>query len=119
MATHLEYLQAVFKKFDPITAPNEEILIRYFCKKLCLSIQAKLDYQKHDLDLWKKVIKKAVDTKIKANLQPPFKIREIDSKYSKGYKLSAKKKKTKLVGSTKMGTKTKTKLSSIISYLLI
>ncbi len=27
---HLEHLQAVFKEFDPTTAPNEESLIRYF-----------------------------------------------------------------------------------------
>ena len=35
---------------------------------LYLSIQAQLDYQRYDLDLWKKVVEKAVDIKAKTNL---------------------------------------------------
>ena len=50
MAAHLEHLQAIIKKFNPTGAPNKETLIRYFRKKLHLSIQAQLDHQEEDLD---------------------------------------------------------------------
>ena len=41
--------------------------------------------------MWNKVVEKARDAKAKANLQPPFYIREIDSKCPKGYCPSVKK----------------------------
>ena len=42
--------------------------------------------------MWDEIVEKAVDdTKAKANLQPPFYIKEIDSKCSKGYHLFIKK----------------------------
>lgn len=42
-----------------------------------------------------KVVKKAIDKKAKASLQPSFKTRKIDSKCLKGYRLSIKKDKDK------------------------
>ena len=42
-AAHLEYLQTVFKKFDPAAAPTEKVLIRYFCDGLRPSIRAQTD----------------------------------------------------------------------------
>ncbi len=41
--------------------------------------------------MWKKVMEKASDIEIKANLQPPFYVREIDSRCPKDHRLSAKK----------------------------
>ena len=38
-----------------------------------------------------KVMKKVGDIEVKANLQPPFYVREIDSRYLKNYCLSVKK----------------------------
>ncbi len=44
------------------------------------------------MDLWGKVIEKVVNIEVKTSLQPLSKIREIDSEYSKGYKLTKKDK---------------------------
>ncbi len=88
---HLEQLQAVLKEFDPTDAPNETTLIRYFWEGLRPSIQAQLDHQRRDLDVWKEVMEKAGDVEAKANLQPPFYVREIDSRCPKGHRPSAKK----------------------------
>ncbi len=43
--------------------------------------------------MWKEVVEKGGDIEAKANLQPPFYIREIDSKCPKGYHPSVKKNK--------------------------
>lgn len=41
--------------------------------------------------MWKKVVEKVINVKVKASLQPPFKTKEIDSRYPKSYKPLAKK----------------------------
>ncbi len=43
--------------------------------------------------MWKEVVKKAGDAEAKANLQSPFYVGEINSRYSKDYRPSAKKNK--------------------------
>ncbi len=43
--------------------------------------------------MWEEVVEKAGDVEAKANLQPPFYVREIDSRYSKGHCPTAKKNK--------------------------
>ncbi len=90
-AAHLEHLQAVLKEFDSIAAPNKETLIRYFRKGLHPSIRAQLDNRGQDLDVLYKELEKAVDAEVKANLQPPFGTRKIDSRYPKGYRSLIKK----------------------------
>ena len=42
-AVHLEHLKAVLRKFDSVTAPNDDSLTQYFRKGLRLSIWAQLD----------------------------------------------------------------------------
>ncbi len=79
------------KKFDPTDAPNKITLIRYFWEGLRPSIRAQLDHRERDLDACKEVVEKAGDVEAKANLQPPFYVREIDSRYLKSYRPSAKK----------------------------
>ena len=63
------------------------------------------------------MVKKAVDVEIKANLQPPSGTKEIDFKYLKNYKSSAKKKKIKPVKS--IGLKTIIRQSLTTLCLLI
>ena len=67
-ATYLEHLQVVLKKFDPTTILNKETLICYFQEGLRISIQAQLDNQGRDLDVWDKVVEKVVNVKAKAGL---------------------------------------------------
>ncbi len=89
---HLKHLQAVLKEFDPSGAPNETTLIRYFREGLRPSIRAQLDHRRRDLDGWEEVVEKAGDIKVKANLQPPFYVRVIDARCSKGHRPSSKNK---------------------------
>ncbi len=90
---YLEHLQAVLKEFDPSGVPNETTLIRYFREGLRPSIRAQLDHRGRDLDSWEEVVEKASDVEAKANLQPPFYVRDIDIRCPKGHRPSAKKNK--------------------------
>lgn len=38
------------------------------------------------MDLWEEVVEKVVDTEVKASFQIPSEIKEINSKYPKGYR---------------------------------
>lgn len=55
-AAYLEYLQALLKVFDLTAAFNKAAVISYFRKELRPSIQAPLDHQGWNLDLWKEVV---------------------------------------------------------------
>ncbi len=79
------------KEFDPTGTPNKITLIRYFWEGLHPSIQVQLDHQRRDLDDWEEVVEKAGDAEVKANLQPPFYVRDIDTRCSKNHCPSAKK----------------------------
>ncbi len=81
----------MLKEFDPSGTPNETTLIRYFREGLRPSIRAQLDHRGRDLDGWDEVVEKAGDIEAKANLQPPFYVRDIDVRCPKGHHLSAKK----------------------------
>ncbi len=91
-AAHLEHLQAVLKEFNPSDAPNKTTLIRYFREGLRPSIWAQLDHRGRDLDGWEEVVEKAGDAEAKANLQPPFYVRDIDAKCPKGHRPSSRNK---------------------------
>ncbi len=81
----------MLKEFDPSGASNETTLIRYFQEGLRPSIRAQLDHRGRYLDGWEEVVENASDVEAKANLQPPFYVRNIDARCPKGHRLSAKK----------------------------
>ena len=58
----------MLKKFNPIAAPNKEVLIRYFQEGLQPSIQAQIDSRYWELNFWDKVLDKAIKAKSKAAL---------------------------------------------------
>ena len=60
----------MLSKFNSIAAPNEEILICYFCDSLKPSIWAQIDEQNRGRDTWKEVIKKTIDAEAKVAYQP-------------------------------------------------
>ncbi len=93
MAADLVHLQAVLKKFDPINAPNESTLIRYFREELRLFIRAWLDHRRQNLDAWEEVVEKVGDVEAKANLQPTFYVRDINAGARKA--IARQRKKTK------------------------
>lgn len=86
----MEHQQAVLKEFDPIAAPNEEVLIRYFRDGLRPSIRAQLDERGRDLDSWDKVVEKAIDAEAQAIIQPPSGTWEIDSRCTCGQRPAKK-----------------------------
>ena len=47
---YLKHLQAFFREFDSVAAPNKDTMIRYFRESLQPSIQAQLDIRDRDLD---------------------------------------------------------------------
>ena len=79
-AAHLEHLQTVLNKFNPATAPTEEVLICYFCDSLRSSIQAQTDARGQDLDIWEEAIKKTIDAKAKTACQSQSLIKEMDNR---------------------------------------
>ena len=78
-AAHLEHLQTVLREFDSAAAPNEEVLIRYFCDGLRPSIRTQTDERGRDLDTWEEAIKKAINAEAKAACQPQSLMREMDN----------------------------------------
>lgn len=91
----LAHCQVVFKQFNVTAASYKETQICFFYKKQYLFIQVQLNLQELDLDLWKEVVEKPIDIKVKTNLQLFSGTRKIDFKYPKNYKLSAKIEKNK------------------------
>ncbi len=87
----MEHLQAVLKEFDPNGTPNETTLIHYFQERIRPSIRAQLDHRRRDLDSWEEIVEKVGDVEAKANLQPPFYVRDIDARCRKGYRSWAKR----------------------------
>ena len=85
-AAHLEHLQTVLKEFDPVAAPNEEVLIRYFRDGLRPSIRAQVDEHGRDLDIWEEAIEKAIDAEAKADRQPQCLMRDMDNRCPRGHR---------------------------------
>lgn len=81
---HLEYLKVILKGFNPITTFNRAVLIWYFRDSFCSSIRAQLDERKKNLDMWDKVIKKAINTNANASQQPRLGIWAINNWCSQG-----------------------------------
>ena len=118
-STYLEFLQTILKEFDPTATPNEETLIRWFWENLHPFIWAQLNNREQDLDAWDKIVENAVNVKVKACLQSPFKTREIDSRCPKKYKPLVKKDKDNPYQKqrNKASNRDKKKLSPIIHCL--
>ncbi len=87
----MEYLQVILKEFNPTTTSNENTRIHYFLEGLRPSIQVQLDNRGQDLDVWDKVVEKAIDVEVKVSLQSPSKIREINFRCPRDYRPSVKK----------------------------
>ena len=89
-AAYLEYLQAILQEFDPVVAPNKDILIQYFRDNLRPSIWAQLNARGRKLNSWKEAIEKAVNAEAKALLQLPSSTGKIDAMCLQGYRPAKK-----------------------------
>ena len=83
-ATHLNYLQSIFLKFNVKRAHNKDNLICHFYKGLKPSIPSQIEQMDGKLDNWKVLIRKAIATKSKIGLYFNYVIQDMDSYYLHG-----------------------------------
>ena len=69
-ASHLKHLQSILIEFDPVAAPTESTMVRYFEEGLKPSIKAEMDQDAFHLDVYEELVAKAVRAKVKAGLRP-------------------------------------------------
>lgn len=77
-----------------------------------------MNYSGRDLNMWKEVIKKAVDAEVEANLPPPL-AKKINSMYPKSIVRWPKRQKRHLLGVPKRFSRIRKKPSFITPLLLI
>lgn len=65
LATHLDYLQFILLEYDPVKAPTEPIMLKYFRERLKLSVLAELKYQDLKQKSFNQITKKTVDVEAK------------------------------------------------------
>ena len=66
-AAHLEHLQSILLAYDPVGAPAEPTMLRYFREGLRPSILAELQNEDLELESFVQIVKKAVVTKAKTS----------------------------------------------------
>ena len=83
-ASYLKHLQYILIEFDPVAAPTESTMIRYFEEGLKPSIKAEIDQDASHLDDYEELVAKAVRAEAKAGLRPSSYIRETDHQVPRG-----------------------------------
>ena len=77
-AAHLEHLQSILLEYDPVGAPTEPTMLRYFQESLKPSILAELEHQDFELENFDQIVKKAVDAEAKSALWSRSSTKEMD-----------------------------------------
>ena len=77
-ASHLEHLQSILQEYDPVAAPTEVTMVRYFEEGLKPSIKAEMDQDESQLIDYEELVAKAVRAEAKAGLRPSSYVRETD-----------------------------------------
>ena len=77
-ASYLEHLKSILQKFDEEGAPEKSELIRFFREGFRPLVKAQIKQRGREHDSWEVLVKKSIDTKAKASLQPPSILREMD-----------------------------------------
>ena len=83
-AVHLKHLQLILLVYDPVEAPVEPTMFRYFQKGLRPSILAKLQNEDHELENFLQIVKKAVAAEAKANLRSRATTKDMDQHCPRG-----------------------------------
>ena len=83
-ASHLEHLQSILQEYDPVAAPTEVTMVKYFKEDLKPSIKAEMDQDDSQLVDYEELVAKVVRAKAKAGLRPSFYVRETDLSYLRG-----------------------------------
>ena len=77
-AAHLEHLQSILLKYDPVGAPTELTMLRYFQEGLKPSVLAELEHRDLELESFDQMVKKAVNAEAKSALRTRSSPKEID-----------------------------------------
>ena len=71
-------------EFDPLAAPTESTMVRYFEEGLKPSIKAEMDQDASHLDDYEELVAKAVRAEAKAGLRPSSYVRETNQQVPRG-----------------------------------
>ena len=83
---HLEHLQLILLEYNPIEAPIESTMLRYFWNGLWFFILAKLQNKDLKLESFMQMVKKAIIAKAKANLWPWVTAQNMDQQCPWGFR---------------------------------
>ena len=83
-AAHLEHLQSILLAYDPVGAPAEPTMLRYFREGLRPSILAELQNEDLELESFVQIVKKAVVAEAKANLRSRATTKDMDQHCPRG-----------------------------------
>ena len=77
-AAHLEHLQSILLEYDPVGAPTEPTMLKFFWESLVISVLAELEHRDLELESFNQMVKKAVNVKAKSALRPRSSTKEMD-----------------------------------------
>ena len=77
-ASHLKHLQSILQEFDKEGASEEYDFIWFFHEGFGPLINAQMKQQRREHDGWEELVKKTINAKAKASLQPPSILCKID-----------------------------------------
>ena len=83
-AAYLEHLQSILLEYNPVRAPTEPTMLRYFREGLKPSILAELEHRDLELESFDQMVKKAVDAEAKSALRPRSSTKEMDQHCPRG-----------------------------------
>ena len=83
-AAHFEHLQSILLAYNPVGAPAESTMLRYFREGLRPSILAELQNEDHELESFVQIVKKAVVAEAKANLRSRATTKNMDQHCPRG-----------------------------------
>ena len=87
-AAHLEHLQFILLEYDPVGAPTEPTMLRYFREGLKPSILAELEHRDLELESFDQMVKKAVNAETKSALRSRSSTKEMDQYCPRGNRLA-------------------------------
>ena len=87
-AFYLQHLQSILSEFDLIRTPNKLTMICYFRKDLKPFIKTEMEQQDRESMDFKEMVQKTLNTEAKASLKSSTMVRNLDTRCSKGHRLS-------------------------------
>ena len=83
-AAHLEHLQSILLEYNPVRAPTEPTILRYFWEVLKPFVLAELEYRVLEVESLNQMVKKAINAEAKLAFRPCSSTKKIDQNCSRG-----------------------------------